>query len=336
MNNVMPDNNTINAKLDLLLAMTTANAGSPEYTRGKETTLDELARTWFELKKNSVCGNTYGNYMHRYELIRKTFGSWYIADIKRKDIQSWFNEVCSDMSKKSIQLLFYVFNAIMALGVKDDYIAKNPCQYVELPKRETTRKLPATYEQYKDLLRVARLRNNPNWVVLPLLYYTGCRIGEVLALTWNDVDFDNKVIHINKQYTMDNSRNRPVFKDHTKTKAGIRIVPMPKELLKVLRVHYNDHKDKSPYVLHKCRTGDMLPYPAIAQLFRTWLDMTNINGISLHSFRHSYICSLVRAGVPINTISRIVGHSDIAMTLNVYAQKEMSPDDVKEVLTYIE
>ena len=44
----------------------------------------------------------------------------------------------------------------------------------------------------------------------------------------------------------------------------------------------------------------------------------------------------MRAGVPINTISRIVGHSDIAMTLNVYAQKEMSPADVKEVLTYIE
>lgn len=90
MNNVMTDNNTINAKLDLLLAMTTANAGSPEYTRGKETTLDELALIWFDLKKNSVCGNTYGNYIHRYELIRKTFGSWYIADIKRKAYSYYF------------------------------------------------------------------------------------------------------------------------------------------------------------------------------------------------------------------------------------------------------
>ena len=80
----------------------------------------------------------------------------------------------------------------------------------------------------------------------------------------------------------------------------------------------------------------MINYNRIQQLFKTWLDITNIRDITLHSFRHTYICTLVRAGVPINTISRIVGHSDIAMTLNVYAQKEMSPDDVKEVLTYIE
>ena len=336
MNNVMTDNNTINAKLDLLLAMTSANAGSPEYTRGKETTLDELALIWFDLKKNSVCESSYGSYLRQYQTISKKFGKCYLATIKRKDIQSWLNVIAVNMSKNTLKLLFYVLNSIMLLAVRDNYISQNPCQYVVKPKKETTRKLPATYEQYKDLLRVARLRNNPNWVVLPLLYYTGCRIGEVLALTWNDIDFDNKVIHINKQYTMNNVKgHKPIFKDHTKTKAGMRIVPLHKELLKVLRVHYNDHKDKSPYVLHKCN-GDMINYNRIQQLFKTWLDITNIRDITLHSFRHTYICTLVRAGVPINTISRIVGHSDIAMTLNVYAQKEMSPDDVKEVLTYIE
>ena len=107
MNNVMTDNNTINAKLDLLLAMTSANAGSPEYTRGKETTLDELALIWFDLKKNSVCESSYGSYRRLYKFIHDTFGSWHIADIKRKNIQSWLNEKCSDMSKNSMQLLLY-------------------------------------------------------------------------------------------------------------------------------------------------------------------------------------------------------------------------------------
>lgn len=336
MNNVMTDNNTINAKLDLLLAMTSANAGSPEYTRGKETTLDELALIWFDLKKNSICESSYGSYRRLYKYIHDTFGSWKIADIKRNDVQSWINNIRNDMSKKTMELSFFIFKAIMELGVRDDYIAKNPCQYVELPKKETTRKPPATYEQYRELLRVAQHRSNSNWIVLPLLYYTGCRIGEVLALTWNDIDFDNKVIHINKQYTINNNTNKPIFKDHTKTKAGVRIVPLHKELLKVLRVHYNDHKDKSPYIAHQQRNGSMLPYNDMLHLFHTWLDIANISGITLHSFRHTYICTLVRAGVPINTISRIVGHSDIAMTLNVYAQKELSPEDVKEVLFYVE
>ena len=85
MNNVMTDNNTINAKLDLLLAMTSANAGSPEYTRGKETTLDELALIWFDLKKNSVCESSYGSYLRQYQTISKKFGKCYLATIKRKD-----------------------------------------------------------------------------------------------------------------------------------------------------------------------------------------------------------------------------------------------------------
>lgn len=333
MNNAMIDNTAINAKLDLILALT---AGNSKTNRGKGVTLDELASIWFDIKKNRVCESSLGNYRRVYKTIHVAFGHWNVADIKRQNVQEWINRIGVDMSKKTMQLLFYVFKAIMELGVRDDYISKNPCQYVEQPKKETIRKLPATYEQYRELLRIAQHRQNSNWIVLPLLYYTGCRIGEALALTWKDIDFANKVIHINKQYTMDNSTMRPIFKDHTKTKAGIRVVPMPNELLKVLRVHYNVHKNKSPYVLHKQRDGSMLSSHCMGALFRSWLDIANISGITLHSFRHSYICTLVRAGVPINTISRIVGHSDIATTLNVYAQKEMSQEDIREVLTYID
>ena len=122
MNNVMTDNNTINAKLDLLLAMTSANAGRPEYTRGKETTLDELALIWFDLKKNSVCESSYGSYLRQYQTISKKFGKCYLATIKRKDIQSWLNVIAVIMSKITLMFLFYVLNSIMLLAVRDNYI----------------------------------------------------------------------------------------------------------------------------------------------------------------------------------------------------------------------
>lgn len=330
----MIDNNTVNAKLDMLLAIA-ANGALKEHrdTRGNEVTLKEIAEAWFDMKRHTVQGTTLGTYKTLCTIINNRFGDCVLSAISRKDIQSWFNHLRETYDNRTLKHLKGLLSSMLDMAVDDEYISRNPCRSVKLPKDTIKKKLPATHEDFQRLLEVSRWDNN--WILIPLLFHTGCRIGEILALTWDDIDYDNMTINISKQYTRNNMTHQNEFKEHTKTPAGKRKVPMTQFLFACLKRYEAEEGNSSCFIVHQVRYNRRLNYTGAYQLFKRWRERANCMDITLHSARHYYTCLLMKVGVPLNEVSRVLGHSNISTTADIYAYKELSISDLKGVANKI-
>ncbi|MCI4222780.1 site-specific integrase [Dickeya dianthicola] len=162
------------------------------------------------------------------------------------------------------------------------------------------------------------------------LYYSGARTGELLALTWEDINFEEKSININKT-----NYNRQVTKP--KTKASNRIIMLPSlviDLLKTLKEHATlGAPIKNDYIVF----GEFYTSIATATLhkrFAKYVVASGIPKILLHEFRHSHASYLINRGVSPLVVAQRLGHSDVSTTLNTYSH--LYPSKQAEVVAFME
>ena len=302
--------------------------------KGDTLTLDEYAGTWFETKKYEIQKTTHSKYCILYRsYIQPEFGSDHLSDITRERVQSFINTLAEHPYKQeTIKATKALLSSMLKLAVADDYIYKNPCDVVKLPKVSKKKKRPATQSEYMRLLEVSK--DHRLWIAIPFLFRTGVRRGELLALTWEDIDFKRRLIHINKEYTVENGSGKAFLRDTTKTLAGIRDIPIFPDLYRALK-RYREHEGKGTrYVLSQLRDDKMVHPQVFYRLFKDWVyDADVSDDITPHSARHYFAVTLLKAGVSPEVVRKLLGHSDLSTTLDVYCyDNELHDSDIDEVL----
>ena len=157
-----------------------------------------------------------------------------------------------------------------------------------------------------------------NYGVLISLW-TGMRIGEVLALRWEDIDFKRKIIFIRHSVgeVSFNGKYEKIY-GLPKTKASIREVPIPKIMLSLLL----KMKNKSEFVLPNKR-GKVISTRVYQRSFGTLLKRIGIKHKGFHSLRHTFATRLLEYGTDIKTLSELLGHSNPTITLSRYVHSNM-------------
>ena len=155
--------------------------------------------------------------------------------------------------------------------------------------------------------------------LLAILLYTGVRRGEMLGLRWEDIDFAHKLIHVRRQITF--ITNRPVEKT-TKSKAGLREVPLLPELEQILRNNLPASEDFAQYVVDG---EEALSERSFRNTWKRICKKVNLpKGVTPHVLRHTFLTQLQATGrVDIKTLQSIAGHSKITMTMNTYVHKDV-------------
>lgn len=185
--------------------------------------------------KASLASSTYENYRYYFEhcIKNEPIGEARIADLKKSDLLLYYKEQSeeNDLSNGTIHILHKIIHPALELAVDDDIIRKNPAKgTMKEYSVEDEVKYALTPEQENELL--ARISTRPrmkrHYPLIATMLYTGMRIGEILGLTWNDVDMQNRTININHQlqyrringemklYCIDQRKNKK--KGSTKTK----------------------------------------------------------------------------------------------------------------------
>lgn len=153
----------------------------------------------------------------------------------------------------------------------------------------------------------------------------GLRIGEVCALTWDNVDFENKVIYIRstvariKNTQMDSKNKTRLIIDKPKTKSSLRDIPIPSTLLPSLMKMRE--KARSKYVVSDKAT--FTSPRTFEYRYHKLLDICGIESINYHALRHTFATRCVEVGVDVKTLSEILGHADVSITLNTYVHPSM-------------
>jgi integrase len=249
-----------------------------------------------------------------------------LKDLKTYHLQSIINQMAKGgLSTSTMKKAKQTAVRILNVGVENDLIVRNVFTNVKVPTVEPQERRALTEEE-KELVNNTWHGHRMGCAAM-IMMYCGLRRGELLALTWKDIDLDKKVLSVNKSVYV--VKNQPQIKK-PKSKAGIRDIPIPNVLADILcEIRHN-----CPLVCPDTQ-GKLMSDTAYRRAWNSYRHYLNlqaggrdasrsrkkiqaVDNITAHMFRHTYASILYEAGVDIKSAQRFLGHADIEMTLAVY------------------
>lgn len=320
------DNKELSALLTNAVAEGITRANHKAY-KGDTMTFDSLMQEWLEYKSIRVTANTIGKYTMLYNKhVKPVFGDTPLTSITKKMLQSFINMLNETYSIETVKAIkSEVLNAPLKYAYDEDqgYIPKNPCENVIAPKRTFHNHKTAVSDEDIRKLRTVSDRHRL-WIIVPLLYNTGMRRGEMLALRWDDIDFDKRSISISKSYTIICGTGETVLKE-PKTQGSVRYVPIFSTLMPELQRYREQEGTRSPYVLTSLRSGGMLYPKTINNLIKQWADEAGVKRdcLSPHTLgRHTLATALHKQGASSNEIMQVTGHTDTRTLERYYLDRD--------------
>ena len=286
-------------KKDLMLKIAKYKNEETFHTPKFRTIADE----WAEWKQDKISRGTWRCYNAPLAEILSVFGDHEIGSVTGKDVQKYINSL--DLSYKSTMTRKGIISQIYDYAILEkDMDLKNPCLRIRVDKR-----LPRGHRNAltKDEIDEIKRSSAGEFLVAPLILYTGLRIGEALALQYQDVDFRKKIIHVTK--AIDHIGNRPVVST-TKTENGVRDIP----LLPQLEALLPKKKPPTDYIV----SGEKpLTKSALDKRWKKWEKDHDVR-FDRHSIRHTYATILFESGVDVKSAQRLLGHANFSTTMDIY------------------
>ena len=161
-----------------------------------------------------------------------------------------------------------------------------------------------------------------NYIGIVICLYTGIRLGELLALTWEDIDFNSNLLTINKtSYSAKVDGKTQIIVDKPKTKKSNRVIPLPNQLVKLFKIIKKESNSK--YVI-TTRNSGMVGNRSYQRTFKFILKKVNVPYRNFHSLRHTFATNAIELGMDVKTLAEILGHTNAMITLNRYSHSLLS------------
>lgn len=285
-------------------------------------TFSSYAQKWLEYKKISVKKSTYARYVFLVNRhILKEFRNVRVCSLNNEIVNNFILNKMTEgklknsggLSNKTVCDILTVFkdivkyineqeNTCLNISVKFPHIAKNKISI--LSKCEQTLLERYIVENFETA-----------YIGVMLSLYTGLRIGEVCALKWCDIDFKDKTIKVSKtiQRIQDECRGTHIIISDPKTDLSFRTIPLPKFLYDFLKMN---KQENNFYILSG--NGDYIEPRTFYRIYQKLLLSAGLGKYNYHCLRHTFATRCVELGFDIKSLSEILGHSSIEITLKTY------------------
>jgi len=281
-------------------------------------TFKELADQWLESIVNNVKESTYANYFMKLEKhILPCFGTVKYERLTIKILNDFISKkLRSELSPKYVSDICRVIKSISKFArVRLGYADK--AELLSLPKCEKKEQKMLSASQQNSLVSYLSKSVSPSDLGVFIAAVTGIRIGELCALQWSDIDLEKRIITVRK--TMQRIKNfggktaTKIVITPPKSRASKREIPIPEVLFSRLKAM---KKSDDHYIL----TGKKIfSEPRTMQYrFKSILKKLNLPSINFHLLRHMFATRCVAVGADVKTLSEVLGHSSVEMTLNRY------------------
>lgn len=308
--------------------------------------------------KTKLKESTRSNYIYMYEkYVQDILGIKQIKSIKYSTVFSFYCNLIDNLGFKpnSMEIIHTILHPVFKLAVRDNYIRTNPTQDVmaEIKKTydwEKPKRIALTIPEQEAFINF--ISTSPiyrRWLPLMTVFLgTGCRVGEVIGLRWEDCDFENRTININHNMLYRHYKGEQEMRFHIttpKTAAGIRIIPMLSEVKDALLKEYNLQKEfgfcdevvdgYSGFIFQNRFGGLLSPHDinrAIERIYTAYNKEETANAaeehrtpllirhFSVHNLRHTFCTRFCENESNLKVIQEIMGHADIETTMNIYAE----------------
>lgn len=275
-----------------------------------------------KLDLNLVGERTYARIIETIKTIEKTeLSKQNINEITSNEIQEYMNTL-KDYSNSTIKKIREQFSQAFKEGINKGYIIRNPMNDVISPKSNKKNKIVRALEieeqqQLTNYLRSVSITNEPYKVAYLIEMYLGLRVGEALALRSTDINLHKNLISVTKTLSTD-KEHKIIMKYLPKTFGGIREVPIPgfirDEIICQMQIA-EENRDKQLFLN---KDNNYVRPENTNRRLKEILRAIGVTGISSHSLRHTYGTRCIEAGMRAVALQRLMGHTDVAITLNTY------------------
>ena len=258
-----------------------------------------------------------------------------LQDLKPFQIQETINQLVKEgKAPSTIRKVKVLLHAALEQAIDNGIVTRNVSSRVVLPKMEQKEIRFFTLEEQKRFIDA--LPDSTGGRALYFILGTGIRAGELAGLRWSDIDGDqftvNQTIQRIRDFTAD-AENRSLLHTGTpKTKAGRRTIPLPPKMHDVLKIQRKRQradkiaagKDWVPNDLVFCtETGTPYEGRNLARVLHRTLKDIGLPPMGVHALRHTFATRAVESGMDLRTLSEILGHTKVSLTLQLYAHSTM-------------
>lgn len=303
-------------------------------------TIEEWGTKWLKVYKADVSKGTYVMYENclRNHII-PTIGMVQVPKLKAIQIQEAINEIIREGKVRTAEIYKLTVKQMLKQAIEQGIIHKDVCS--SLSKIKSTREEKRVLTDFEKTCISKTQYTDKERLFIDLLYYTGIRRGEALALTMRDIDRDARTLRICK--SLDIRENQSVLKE-PKSQAGYRVIPVPDALYDEIEQYFQKQKSMNLFTM---KNGEFMSRSSFRKMWESIIKKTKETADELffeeqqgeykyidrtitftpHIFRHTYATNLYYAGVDIKRCQYLLGHSSIEMTLKVYTHLSNKYDD---------
>lgn len=302
-------------------------------------TFKEVYELWLDQHKLNVKPSTVRITKKNFKRILPAFGSYKIDKITlatcQKAVNQWSKEVPG-----SCNLLCIRTSNVFEYARRLKIIKENPFRDVIKPRRQSKEKAKNYFEpdELKTFLATAKDTSLRDYAIFRTLAYSGMRIGELLALNWNDIDFKSNTINIDKTQAKDDKNTLLI--QRPKTASSRRVLDMDLETMKVLKqwkvqqasywIKRGKNVLSSTQLVFSDTRNQLQNQQTVGARLKVIREKSQVPKITLHGFRHTHATLLLSAGATVKEVQTRLGHSKVQTTLDIYTH--LTKQDQKETI----
>lgn len=284
-------------------------------------TLQDWMEYWLEICiRPNIKASTYQGYLRSIEKhILPLLGQQEIRELTARDIQMVANALSEQLAPGTLHGVFRLLKAALLAAQKQGLVSQNPYTNIKLPKLKSKRPRILTLQEQEKLVRFSLLQGDYAYM---FCLYTGLRVGELAALRWEDIDFENNMLYVKHSVMRIPLENRKRGKSGLiittpKSESSIREIPLPLFLIKLLYEEKEKRANDNGFVFHG-KKGVCLDPRTMQKRLEKICKQSNLKGVHMHTLRHTFATRCLENGVRYEILSELLGHASVQITLNYY------------------
>lgn len=293
--------------------------------------IDDLFNAWLSSRKNSIKQSTFASYKKLYSnYLCEPLGNYRADSVTALMINELVDRLLTyggkregGLSAVTVQSILILLKSVFEYGAIE-YMLNNPAKNVAMPKCEV-KDIRIFSDEEVSKIRYAAIAGDSCDLGILLSLYTGIRIGELCALTWGDIDVDNGLISVSKTLCRITNPHgeKPksiVVITPPKSKKSLRDILIPPFILPRIIALKHDRKDSDYFLTGSQKYIEPRSY---SHKYKRFLEKTSVPYKNFHVLRHTFATTCIKQGIDVKTVSELLGHSGVKITLEKYVHSDL-------------